>query len=263
MNDIMPGKSDAKKSKVRKVEKFFSLVVDDFFTNPKIVVDYLKSLPTTTAPEGEWPGTRTKPLFQIDKDLNTAMMLKILSCYYDLTYQDISWERGRLFFQSIPPFSSDKNDIRNKGWIHQDTASNAEYELAGIIYLNEKIDPDSGTSIFKMVDDNYVTYQRHFAKHILFKNEKDFDEEYYTKQYDNHLSHFVEKTRFQNIYNRLIMFDPNEFHRANNYYVGSENDPRLTLVYFIGGLQAGRYPMNRIKNEEYDSFIDFRLRSKK
>ncbi len=59
------------------------------------------------------------------------------------------------------------------------------------------------------------------------------------------------------------MFDPNEFHRANNYYVGSENDPRLTLVYFIGGLQAGRYPMNRIKNEEYDSFIDFRLRSKK
>ena len=124
-----------------------------------------------------------KPLFQIDKDLNTAMMLKILSCYYDLTYQDISWERGRMYFQSIPPFSSDKNDIRNKGWIHQDTASNEEYELAGIIYLNEKIDPDSGTSIFKMVNDNYVTYQRHFAKHLLFKNEKDFDKESVLKRF--------------------------------------------------------------------------------
>jgi hypothetical protein len=110
-----------------------------------------------------------------------------------------------------------------------------------------------------MVDDNYVTYQRHFAKHLLFKDEKDYDEEYYTKQYKKHESYFIEKTRFQNIYNRLIMFDPNEFHRANNYYVGSENDPRLTLVYFIGGLQAGRYPMSRIKNDEYDSFIDFRL----
>ena len=88
-------------------------------------------------------------------------------------------------------------------------------------------------------------------------------EKYYTEQYNNHLNYFIEKTRFQNIYNRLIMYDSNEFHRANSYYVGSEEETRLTLVYFIGGIKAGRFPLNRIKYEEYDSFIDYRLGKEK
>lgn len=259
MNDHGSGNSVATKPKVRKVEKFFSIAVDNFFSDPIAVKNYGKSLPMESHPEGNWPGKRTKALFQIDKDLNTAIMLKILSCYYDLTYQDISWERGRLFFQEIPAFSPEKNDIRNRGWIHQDTTSDNIYELAGLIYLSENIDPDSGTSLFKLVKDDYVTYQRHFAKHLLFGKEEDFDKEYYTNQYEKHESFFLEKTRFQNVFNRLIMYDPNEFHRANNYF-STETESRLTLVYFIGGLKAGRYPMERIKNEEYDSFIDFKTK---
>ena len=258
MSNLSGGKSVATKPKVREVEKFFSVVVDNFFSDTIAVKNYGKSLPMESHPEGNWPGRRTKALFQIDKDLNTAIMLKILSCYYDLTYQDMSWERGRLFFQEIPAFSQEKNDIRNKGWIHQDTASENIYELAGLIYLNEELDTDSGTSLFKLVKDDYVTYQRHFAKHLLFGNEKEYVEEYYTNEYSKHESFFIEKTRYQNIFNRLIMYDPNEFHRANSYF-SLETEPRLTLVYFIGGLKAGRYPMDRIKNEEYDLFINHKV----
>jgi hypothetical protein len=255
MSDLSSGKSVATKPKRREVEKFFSVVVDDFFSDPIAVKNYGKSLPMESQLEGNWPGRRTKALFHIDKGLNDAIVLKILSCYYDLTYQEVYWERSSLLFQEIPAFSQEKNDIRNKGWIHQDTEHENIYELAGLIYLNENIDPDSGTSLLKLVKDDYVTYHNHFAKNWLYENNKEYVEEYYTNEYSKHESFFIEKTRFQNIFNRLIMYDPNEFHRANSYF-SLEKEPRLTLVYFIGGLTAGRYPMDRIKNEEYDLFIN-------
>ena len=112
---------------------------------------------------------------------------------------------------------------------------------------------------FKVKNENYVE-QTHFAKTAFFKNPTDYDEKYHIEEYNKHLDNFIETTRFQNIFNRMIMYDPNEFHRANSYYVGSEDESRLTLVYFIGGIEAGRTPLNRIKYEEYDSFIDYRIK---
>ena len=53
-----------------------------------------------------------------------------------------------LYFQEIHQFSDNKNDLRNKGWIHKDGDSESDYELAGLIYLSPNIDPDSGTSLF-------------------------------------------------------------------------------------------------------------------
>ena len=80
---------------------------------------------------------------------------------------------------------------------------------------------------------------------------------------------FIEKTRFANIYNRMIMYDANEFHRANSFYSGDEKNPRLTLAFFIGGLNAGIYssdvfatitnlafPLEKIKNKKHDDFIE-------
>ena len=193
----------------------------------------------------------------MDDELNKAIMLKILGCYYDLEFQDMTWNHSSLMLHIIEPFSDDKDDIRNTGWIHQDT--DLSYDVAGLIYLNENANPNTGTSIFKLKSDSFVP-QSHFAKSLMFKDEKDYDEKYYKEQHDNHMSHFVETLRVENVYNRLIMYDAREFHSANNYCVGGEN--RLTLVYFIGGVRAGRFPLNRIKHEEYDSYINFRCGKK-
>ena len=50
-----------------------------------------------------------------------------------------------MFFQKIKPFSKDKFDSTNKGWVHTDE----DALFAGVVYLNPKPDPDSGTSIYK------------------------------------------------------------------------------------------------------------------
>ena len=253
------GSHTAPKLKYNEVEKFFPVSVDNFFDNPDRIVKYAKSLPKEPDSEGRWPGKRTKSLWEIDDELNRTLLLKIFSCYYDLTYQDISWESSELYFQEISTFSKNKNDVKNRGWIHTD-ATNNEVEVAGLIYLTPDSDPDTGTSLFKVKPHKeYVIDNRQIAKHLLYKKEE-FDEAYYIKKYKEHEECFIEKTRFTNIYNRMIMYDSNEFHRANNFYNGDGNgdgkDARLTLVFFIGGLDAGTYPLEKLKIGEYDEFIE-------
>ena len=250
------GISLATKSKYKTPEHFFPIVVDNFFNDPETLVDYGKSLPKKPDPDGAWPGKRSNFLWEIDEILTKAILLKILSCYYDLDYMDIIWEYGELRFQEIPRFSENKNDIRNKGWIHQDVPGEAQ--LAGVIYLTPNIDPDSGTSLYNLKSNKYRD-KNQVLKKELYKFDH-FDREEYTKSYINHEKALFEKVRFQNIFNRLIMYDTSEWHRANSFYNGDGKDARLTLAFFIGGISEP--PLKRIKNNEYESIIKLQIGKK-
>jgi len=270
------GSHVAPKSKYRPVENFFPVSVDDFFDDPNIIVNYAKSLHKMPVSTGRWPGTRSELLWKIDKELNDAIVMKLLSCYYDFNYQDISWQSAQLSFQEIPMRSKTKNDVRNKGWIHLDNYGLKEevaQEVAGLIYLTPDIDPDSGTSLFNLKprnDKEYDINQTYFAKKLVHTNKnisggpvqendtEEFDVAYFTKIYKEHEDQFIEKIRFANIYNRMIMYDTNEFHRANSWYNGDGKDARLTLVFFIGGLTVGSYPLEQLKGRDYDEVIKYR-----
>ena len=55
------------------------------------------------------------------------------------------------------------------------------------------------------------------------------------------------------------MYDTNEFHGANSYWNDDDKDPRLTLVFFIGGIRSsGDYPLKRIKSSEFENVINAR-----
>ena len=75
---------------------------------------------------------------------------------------------------------------------------------------------------------------------------KQISEEEVKEAWEKHRSCFIEKVRFENIYNRLIMYDCKEFHAANSYYTSKDN--RLTLGFFIGGILANKSPLERIGN---------------
>ena len=68
--------------------------------------------------------------------------------------------------------------------------------LAGLIYLTKDANLNSGTSIFNDAS--------------------------------------KETINISNVYNRLIMYDGNPFHRANHFHTGQNE--RLTLVWFIKNL---------------------------
>ena len=59
-------------------------------------------------------------------------------------------------FQKIQPFTDDKWDKKNRGWIHQDI----DTWFGGIVYLTKDPEPDTGTSIYKAKNGYTLQYQR-------------------------------------------------------------------------------------------------------
>ena len=214
--------------------KYFSISDDEFFSNPNEIVEYSNSLQKYPQASGEWPGVRSNPLSVINQDLNTSILNKIFSCYFGNEF--ISCESSNIYFQEIQRFHEHKDDVRNKGWIHGDTNA----ELSGLIYLSPNIDPDSGTSLFNGINLDSeeaikISKESTEVKEEFYKSGV-FDWLSYSKIYNQHENFFIEKTRFQNIYNRMIAYEATEFHRANNFHHEGSNN-RLTLVFFISRIE--------------------------
>jgi len=242
----------------RKKIRFNPICIDGFFKNPNFIRDWALKLPKEKQIDGHWPGLRTQPLHLIDKNLTITLLLKILSAYFDLRYENVSWQKSNVTFQLIEPYSSNKNNIKNKGWIHQDDC----VDLAGLIYLTPNADLDSGTSLFnlkKEYENNFFYFANNPEKQSLY-TDLNFNEEVYEKSYEERSKKFDEKINFSNIYNRLIMYDGKEFHRANNLDTGQRE--RLTLVFFIEGISNDFLPIDRINNfENFDNNIENRIKS--
>jgi hypothetical protein len=244
----------ATKSKYKSPDKFFPVVVDNFFDDPEALVKYGKSLPKEKV--GLQPGLRTKHFWELDVVLHNAILKKILSCYYDLDYTNCSWKLSNMSFHEISRFSENKDNVKNKGWIHQDNGFHSDAgddDLAGLIYLNPDIDPDSGTSLWSLKSN----FQYNIATQSLMGRT---EEQARGDGWADHRENFNEKLRVQNIFNRLVMYDANEFHAANNYYNDNEKDARLTLVFFIGGIEGTEFPLQRMKH--YDSIINEQIGKK-
>ena len=97
----------------------------------------------------------------------------------------------------------------------------------------------------------------------MYKEDETIDKDYYAKKIKDEERLFVEKVKFANIYNRMIMYDTNEFHRANSYYNEDGKDARLTLVFFIGGLDVDIFPLEKIRKRDIDEFIEYRTTEEK
>ena len=241
-------------------DKFWSVTFDNFFDDPdeirELGLSMLKSKKGFDG-VGAWPGYRSEELWKTDEGLTQRITEKILSCYFNLNFESIFWNHCDLHFNLIPSLDKDKNSIKNKGWIHRDGLDprnqhnpnlqpEEQPELAGLIYLTPDIEKNTGTSLFNMkkdktLDDWNETIE---TRKPLFKGDPVSEEEIKEK-WEKHRSCFIEKVRFENIYNRLIMYDTKEFHAANSYYTSKDN--RLTLGFFIGGIHANKMPLQRIK----------------
>ena len=254
------GSSIATKSQFNAPEHFFPVVVDNFFEDPEAIVKFGKSLHKENS--DRQPGLRSKELWQIDDALHTAIITKALSCYYDLDYVSLTWELSSMTCHEIDRFSEDKNDIINKGWIHQDGYAREPGDVAGIIYLTPDIDPDSGTSLWSLKKpDVKIKIQ---ADSFYDPNDQRWhnedgsgsDGDVYRKLYLEQQEFLEEKLRFQNIFNRMIMYDTMDWHAANSYYHEDGKDPRLTLAFFIGGIRSdSEFPLRRVKSKEFNSII--------
>ena len=159
-------------------------------------------------------------------------LLKVLSTLFDLTTVDLNWVITTEFHM-INNLDPNKDSIKNTGWVHYDDGFAV---LAGLIYLNPSPCLDSGTSIFKCIDESILTNYQEDGRWTNIKK----------KFYLEKNAAFIETARFQNVYNRLVLYDGGMPHRFNSCF--SDNDSRLVQVIFVRSLEGSfESPVTRIK----------------
>jgi hypothetical protein len=210
-------------------------VVDNFFKDPDKVREFaLKQIFKTNKERtdgGEnilYPGSRTDPLHIIDIDFYFEFTSKLSSIFHTGHEQRVNWEVYACF-QLVP-----KN--WNDGWIHVDGLN----PCAGVIYLTPNAPLNSGTSIYKT---NSLFDAERYEELQITKNsfyQKNIKSIRYDEERIECNSMFDETIKVNNLYNRCVMFNGNEYHGADTFFGSDSEDSRLTLVYFLSKVETDR-----------------------
>jgi len=213
------------------------IVVDNFYSDPDGVRNWALQHEFAREEEGAWPGKRTRELEVIDPIFHQQFINKIFSLFMPV-HEDIT-AKVQSMFQIIPTFESDPKSPKNKGWIHEDDG----VLFAGVVFLTPNIDRKCGTSLFTLEDENKLDWSD--AKNNFYVNGIDND---YDNAITTHNSAFDESVRFQNLYNRCIIFDHKCYHGVNSFY-NSQDQDRLTQVFFVHSVDMDvPPPMARHRN---------------
>jgi hypothetical protein len=214
---------------------FPSIVYDNFFDDPDYIREYALSLDYPQS-DPSYPGVRSKMLQEINPNLHSFIVNRLMGVFYD-TREESQWRSYQwwcsMYFQKV-----DGNKY-GEGWVHRDEA----VKYTSIIYLNQKPNSNSGTSIFEAPDGTSLINTD--AKEKYIKGEID-RETHDLKMYENN-KQFEEVIKFKNKYNRLVAFEGNKYHAANEFQEIEDNEERLTLVIFLHNILVEKYPLQRSK----------------
>jgi hypothetical protein len=217
-------------------------VVDDFFESPAHIRKFASTLEYAPDPRNNWPGVRSKDLSIVNLFLFNHVINKALSIFYYSREDILGLEHEWAYhWEATAQFQMVSKESFDIGWVHKDSAL-----ITGIIYLNENPNPNSGTSIYDMKDGfeyiNSNVEQAHNAGRIT-------KEQVLPALLENN-GQFQETITVKNKYNRLIMFDSNLWHGAQEYKdtTQKQDGDRLTLVFFINKFSAKKSPIYRMRN---------------
>ena len=198
---------------------------NNFFKNPDKVLllfdrqEYI----TSTA----FPGRRTNSLLESTDEETRNFALFFAQKVCDEVFVGVHKLMIDIRFHINVPYN---NTEVNYGWIHADDA-----DLAGVVYMTKlEHSLDTGTSIFsKNTTNNFGVDD--FTSRQDFNATGTVTKEYLEDLRSNHKT-FTENIRVGNLYNRLIAYDANLYHRPNRYNLDS-NHLRKSIVFFMKGYQ--------------------------
>lgn len=162
------------------------LVIDNAFTDPEFALDMARQLEYKPPTKSDnWKGVRTNEIRSdyIYPVINKVFIKEDVPTYtfrYRLRYY------GHILYEDLRP--------REQDWWHRDP-NNCVF--AGVIYLNEEPEPDSGTEIKLPSGENIIV---------------------------------------DNKFNRLVIYNSGLFHRPRGGYGNNINNGRLTFTFFISSV---------------------------
>lgn len=208
-------------------------VVDNFLENPDKVRNFALHQEFFKDDENRYPGMRTKAISEIDPFFCNELIKKVFSIYFNFNNEELAWNVDARF-QLI-------DSSYGEGWIHQDIN-----KTTAIIYLSPNSDLKNGTSIYKTKNNVLNANLDFFANKKLsfFKGDVSCEESKTDRDQNN--AQFEETINVSNVYNRLLLFDANEYHSAQSF-VNDSKEQRLTLIFFINSVSVPKTPIERSK----------------
>jgi hypothetical protein len=200
------------------------LVIDNFLSDPNFVRNYALSVNyfDNSEKDSTFPGKRSAVMAEINPEYNVIIFNKISKLLYNVSDSSYTIDI-KSSFQIV-------YEKYKRGWVHAD---NVDVDLAGVLYLNPNAPIDSGTEFYKIKNINndglidavsktkkqFVTNQIEFdeAKKALFTNNLQYE-----------LTDYI-----SNKYNRLVLYPAAWYHCARNYFGDTDDNARLTQVFFI------------------------------
>ena len=200
-----------------------TLIIDNFLPYPKQIrawalqQEFLNAQQFTEKYQKhtDWPGSRTDHVFDLDNEYGNNVLTAVANIITRMT--------GRNGV-SIKSYFQLTLETDGDSWVHQD--NNVDY--AGLLFMNPNANPESGTTLYRCNDvdkwTSYMSDQEGYQKLKTINSKEDVD-------LYKHL--FTPIDIIGNVFNRLIIYKGDLYHKSNNYFGNTKEDGRLTQVFFI------------------------------
>ena len=230
-------------------------VYDGFYEDPDAVREFALNQEYDNK-FGVHPGLRSHCLSTTAEEFHHISYHKILSMFGDYSQTCDPTNYGCYsYFQKIWRFSGDSKDPVNDGWIHNDGLCT----LAAVIYLDPDPVNDNGTSVY------HKDYTLPFEERVTPKNRPQWYNdvlgnedlcgvdslEPYRKSIVKNNDQFSLTTEVKNRYNRAIIYSGAEWHGQTSYYMPTDDDFRLTQVFFFFEMNIPTILVPKVRCKSY------------
>jgi hypothetical protein len=190
-------------------------IIDNFLEAPQIWRTFALKQEYFVDEISNFPGEYSKTLNEINSELFHSIAKKLI--------QNL---QGYSHFKELLINFRIADGSYGTGWIHSD---DPRYNVAGLIYLNDIPQQNSGTILYNKILDTNESFE-HFKDQEFASNPKDRSnfERYKQKQ----RLFFQKNTTIHNVFNRCVMYSPLLWHSADTFFGTTRQDSRLTLNFF-------------------------------
>jgi len=188
-------------------------VIDDFLEAPTLWRHF--GLKQSLQP-GNYPGLESE---HIDA-LNPALFHRIASKLIKHIPTATSFSYLKITYSLV-------DESYTAGWIKQ---SDPKCNIAGTIFLDPEPALSTGIQFFNKVKDNDQNYYKMFDDEITASADERIG---FNKYKDEQSSLFKRNMTVENVFNRCVLFHPDEWYRVTSYYGTTLESSRLA-INFIG-----------------------------
>lgn len=194
-------------------------IVDNFFETPTLIRDFALSCDFPGA-RGYHPGVRTDQIFKLNPDLFHYINKKLFYLFFNDKHDLVEWRVESQFQYTTEHFE--------EGWVHNDSDFQ-NWQIAGVVYLSPDAPVEAGTSIYRKISEPN-------PDDCILRNEfysgKEVDMDHYRKTRNDYNSNFEKTLDIGNVFNRLVIYDVNDFHKESKFFGTTKENSRLTMVFF-------------------------------